>query len=76
MRKITVDLEKLRGALSGKQTAIAKKIGMTQGALSHKVNRRRPITLDELNQIAEILERNTSDFLVFEDQFDRRRRFI
>ena len=71
MKKVTIDFEKLRGALAGRQTTIAKKIGMTQGALSHKVHARRPLPLDELNRIADAIERDTVDFLILEGKVVR-----
>ena len=68
MKKVHIDFERLKGALSGKQREIAKKIGVTQATLSYKVNRHRKMTLEELNVIAGALERNTTDFLIFEDE--------
>ena len=61
---IKINWELLRGAMYRKQSMIAQKLGVTQPTLSNKLSGRRSLTLDDLNQIALALERNTSDFLI------------
>jgi hypothetical protein len=63
MKILTIDTEKLRGALWGKQPVIAPKLGIHHNTLSRKINRDKGLRLDELNKIAMALGRDTMEFL-------------
>jgi hypothetical protein len=71
MKILTIDTEKLRGALWGKQPAIAPKLGIHHNTLSRKLNSDRGFRLDELNKIAVALGRNTMEFLKEVDAADK-----
>ena len=56
-------MERLKGALSGKQPEIATKVGIHAKTLNRKINNKGRLHLDELNKIAEALGRDTTEFL-------------
>ena len=63
MKQITIDYEKLKGAVWGKQPQVAAELGIHPQSLSSKLNKRIRLQLDELNKIAEALGRDTMEFL-------------
>jgi len=63
MKQIAIDFEKLKGAVWGKQPEVATKLGIHPHTLSAKMNRKSRLHLEELNQIAEAIGRDTTDFL-------------
>ena len=64
MRIMEIDFEKLKGALWGKQPAVATKLGVHPNTLNRKINQKRRLTIDDLNKIAMALRRDTSDFIM------------
>lgn len=46
-----------------RQTAVAAALGLTQQAVSYKLNGLRPLTLDELSVIADLLGVSSADLL-------------
>ena len=63
-KKVCINWELLRGAMYRKQSEVAEKLGVSQPALSNKLSGRRSLTLDNLNDIATALDRDTMDFLI------------
>ena len=63
MKKLTIDTEKLRGAMWKKRTQIATELGMHPNSLTRKLSGNRRFYLDELNTIAGALGRDTMEFL-------------
>lgn len=63
MKKVIIDMERLKGALWGKQPCIAGALGIHTKTFNRKVNNKSRLHLDELNIIAETLGRDTTDFL-------------
>lgn len=63
MKQITIDFEKLKGAVWGKQPEVATTLGIHPHTLSAKMNRKSRLHLDELNKIASAIGRDTTDFL-------------
>lgn len=71
MKKIFIDWERLRGAVQGKQIEIAEKVGISQPTLSLKLRKQRKISFDELNKIADALNRDTIDFIIQAEKLPR-----
>ena len=63
MKQIAIDFEKLKGAVWGKQPEVATTLGIHPHTLSAKMNRKSRLHLEELNQIAFAIGRDTTDFL-------------
>ena len=63
MKRLVIEFEKLKGALHRRQRAVAIAMRMHEGTLHRKLKGDSSFTLDELNQVAEILQRNTMEFL-------------
>ena len=63
MKQITIDFEKLKGAVWGKQPQVAAALGIHAQTLSGKMNKKSRLHLNELNTIAEALGRDTMEFL-------------
>ena len=63
MKTIIIDRERLKGALWGQHLTVAESLGIHKNTLSRKINAKRGLHLEELNQIAETLGRDTTDFL-------------
>lgn len=64
MKLLELNYEMLLGATARKQSIIAAQIGITQPALSYQLNKKRPMTLNRLNQICQVLNRDITDFLI------------
>jgi transcriptional regulator with XRE-family HTH domain len=60
---LKIDLEKLRGAIKNK-AALADRIGIGRASLYRKLNGEVKMTLDDLNEIAHLINRNAEDFIV------------
>tara|TARA_Y100000310_G_scaffold103332_1_gene101680 strand:+ start:2676 stop:2894 length:219 start_codon:yes stop_codon:yes gene_type:complete len=65
---IKIDKEKLRGVIWGKQKKVAVKMDMHPVSLSRKINGTQPMSIEELNTIMRIIDRDVSDFVVIEDE--------
>ena len=63
MRKVEVNYKELQIASRRRQREIAKKMDLSDATISYLINDERPITLERLNKIAEILDTDTMDFL-------------
>ena len=64
MRGLEIDMDRLRGAVSGRGVQLAERLSIHQTTLSRKLRGGIPLTLDELNEIARFLGRDTEDFIV------------
>ena len=64
MRGLKIDMDRLRGAVSGRGVQLAECLNIHQTTLSRKLRGGIPLTLDELNEIARFLSRDTADFIV------------
>jgi len=62
MKILQIDRQKLKGAIWGRRGAIAEVIGIHPVSLSRKIHGHQPLTVDELNKIAQYLEQNTMEF--------------
>lgn len=56
MKKIEPDARQIRKLIRGKQPEIARQMGIAVSSLSRKINGSQRIYLDEINQLAEILQ--------------------
>jgi len=63
MKKLIIDIEKLRGALWKKRTQIASELGMHPNSLTRKIGGDRRFYFDEINTIAAALGRDTMEFV-------------
>lgn len=63
MKRVIIDRERLKGVLWGKHLIVAELLGIHKNTLSRKINAKRGLHLEELNQIAEAIGRDTTDFL-------------
>ena len=57
-----VDKEKLRGAMQGKITTIAERLGINRVSLSKRLA--KPLSLEDLTEICFYLDRDVNEFLV------------
>ena len=66
MKEVTIDYERLKGAVTGARLGVklADHLGIHKGSLSRKLNSSIPIPLEELNKISQFLGRDTMDFLM------------
>ena len=67
MKKLHVDIEKLRGMLWGKRQLVAGHLGIVPESLSRKL-KTGYFTVDELNKIAEALERDVVEFASIKEE--------
>ena len=63
MKRLEIDLEKLRGAIWGRRSDVALYLGIQPESLSRKLHAERRLTIEELNKIAESLGRDTIEFV-------------
>jgi len=63
-KELYIDREKLRGALWGKRDVVAEALSIAPSSLSRKVSGGRELTLEDLNQIARALGRDTVEFVI------------
>lgn len=63
MKGFCIDYHKLRGAAWGKREKIAKALGVNKVSVSRKMNGKQRLTLDEINQIAQVIELDVTDFV-------------
>lgn len=69
MRLAQIDLKYIRGSIPhGKMGLTAKTLGIQGNTLSRKLRGERPLTIDEINGIAEFLGIGVDEFLRFEDK--------
>ncbi len=66
MKKLHIDIGKLRSMLWGKRQEVAEHLGIMPESLSRKL-RTGYFTVDELNKIAEALQRDVADFVSIEE---------
>jgi plasmid maintenance system antidote protein VapI len=59
-----IDRERLRGALWGNRDMVADALQIAPSSLSRKIHHGRQLTLDDLNQIARALGRDTQEFII------------
>jgi DNA-binding Xre family transcriptional regulator len=67
MRYVTIDIERLKGALSKRQAGVAESIGISLNSLSRKLNGRIGLTLDDLNKICRTIHRDPEEFIRYDD---------
>ena len=71
MRKVRIDLERLRGATSRKGREISKVLGIHEASFSRKIHGRSPVSIADLNKIAEYLGTDADRFIeIYADQGD------
>lgn len=69
MKRVRIDLERLRGALKrGDIQKVADKMGIHNASVSNRLHGLVKFSLDDLNQFAEFLGRDTTDFLIIYDE--------
>ena len=63
---IRIDIEKLKGALSGQGVVVAKALGIHQFSLYRKLKKSDPrLSINDLNNICNILDRDAQEFIEF-----------
>ena len=67
LKAVRIDIERLKGALSRRQTEVANKIGLTLNTLSRKLNGRVKFSLEDLNKVCLAISREPAEFLIFEE---------
>ena len=63
MRKVRIDLERLRGATARKGRELSKVLSIHEGSFSRKIHGKTPVTLDDLNAIADHLGTDADRFI-------------
>ena len=67
-RRVTVDLEKLAGAMQRRIGEYSLLHNIHRNTVSNKLHGRVRLTFEDLNEFAEFLERDSSEFLKLEGQ--------
>ncbi len=67
MPKLEINLKLLRKETRGYRREVEKKLGIVESTLIRKLGGTRPLSLDELNKICEVIRRNPSDYISQED---------
>ena len=67
MVHVKIDTAKLKKAMRGKRDEIAKDLNLHPNSISRKLSGKHAITLDELNQIADFLGMDATEFIIFHD---------
>ena len=71
MVRVEIDLKQLKKAIHGQRDAIASHLGIHPNSLSRKISGKHALTLDELNQTADFLNRDATDFLTIQDSNEK-----
>jgi transcriptional regulator with XRE-family HTH domain len=73
MKMAKIDIEKLKGSLAKRQGQIAEAAGWRVNTLSRKLNGHLGLSLNDLNKICRVTQREPAEFIIFmEDEAEIR----
>ena len=67
MVHVEIDKQTLKQAIRGKRNDVAAHLGLHPNSISRKLSGKQEITIDEINQIADFLKRDATDFVILND---------
>lgn len=71
MVHVEIDTVQLKKAIRGQRDALATHLGIHPNSLSRKISGKHALTLEELNQIADFLSQDATDFLTIHDSSEK-----